>query len=264
MMETSSVMKPQKRKGLFSKITGGILFGLVFLLLGFQVVGTITARQNNGIPRYGNFQSFRVETDSMVPAYEVGTMIFVKDVDLATLKASTTPEAKDGDTITFVRNHGNNYLATGDKLIITHRIIEINYVDGEYLIRTLGDNLEAETCPPAGCSIANADWVRGSDVIGVVVGQSMALGFFSKLLSQPLFMLLFILIPLLFIFASSLVDLFKELKTTEKVASSASSMSDEEADFAAIKEQEKLKLMIEIEKERLRKELTEGVKKDEK
>ncbi|MFA5660014.1 MAG: hypothetical protein WC968_01270 [Bacilli bacterium] len=264
MKKESKMIETKKRKGLFSKITGGILFGLVFLLLGFQVVGTITARQNNGIARYGSFQSFRVETDSMVPAYKVDTMIFVKDVDPAILKASTTPEAKDGDTITFIRNHGYNYTATGDQKIITHRIIEITFEEGEYYFRTLGDNLEAMTCPPGGCSIANADWVRESDLIGVVVGQSMALGYFSRLLSQPIFMLLFIMIPLLFIFASSLVDLFKELKTTEKAGANGGKMSVEEADFAAIKEQEKLKMMIEIEKERLRKEIEEGVKDDEK
>lgn len=258
MAESNTVAK---KKGLFGKIVGGILFGLVAFFIVFQVIGQIGARSNNGIPTYGPYHTFRVATDSMAPTYKVNTMIFVKDIDASTLKSRSAADKKDGDTITFVRNHGANYAENGDKRIITHRIISIEVGEDGLLFRTLGDNLNAMTCPPAGCTESQADWVKESDILGKVVGQSYILGALGGVMANPIFMMIFIIVPLLFIFGSSLIQLFKELKEPQTEGESPK-LSEDEATFAKIKEQEKLKMMIELEKERMRKELEDGGSQD--
>lgn len=257
MEATNSAPIKPKKKGLAGKIFGGILAGLVIFILGFQIIGQLGARNNNGIPTYGNYQTFRVLTDSMEPTYKVDTMIFVKKVDVKTLKGPSAEGANDGDVITFIRNYGPSYTIEADiKLTITHRIVKVEpQADGSIYFRTMGDNLNAQTCPASGCSFANADYVRDSDILGKVTGQSMVLGKVSGALANPIVMVVIVVIPLIILFISSLGDLFKELKKEETVTGEIPS---DDAEFHRIKEQEKLKIMIELEKEKIRKELEEA------
>ncbi len=254
------VEKPKKKKKTLGKIFGGIFAAIVIFLLGFQIIGQISARSNHGIPKYGSYQTFRVLTDSMVPTYKVDTMLFVKEVDVKTLKGPSADGVNDGDVITFKRNYGPSYTMPGDGLIVTHRIVKIEVQeDGSIYFRTLGDNLKAKTCGASGCTMANADYVRDTDILGKVVGQNYVFGKISSVLANPIVMVALIIVPLLFIFGSSLVDLIRELKKEEQTSGDAHLPNDE---FEKIKEQEKLKLMIELEKERLRKEISKGGTED--
>ena len=127
------------------------------------------------------------------------------------------------------------------------------------------DNIHAKECPESSCTLeARGDWVRDTDILGKVVGQSMVLGKFSVLLANPIFMLVFAMVPLLIVFGSSLMDLLKQLKSTEGSEATPSGISEQQAEFERIKEQEKLRLLIELEKEKLRKELEEGIKDETK
>lgn len=255
-----------KKKGRIGKITSVVLGAIVVLLIVLQVVGQSTAKNNHGVMRYGNYQSLRVLTDSMEPTYKVDTMVFVKRVDPKTLKGPSSEGALDGDVITFVRNYHGSYDLPGDKRIVTHRIHRIEVqADGRVYFRTLGDNIHAKECPESGCTLeARGDWVRDTDILGKVVGQSMVLGKFSVLLANPIFMLVFAMVPLLIVFGSSLMDLLKQLKSTEGSEAAPSGISEQQAEFERIKEQEKLRLLIELEKEKLRKELEEGIKDETK
>ncbi len=244
----------KKWQKLVSQITGGVLFGLVALLMVFQFVGIFTASKNGGVPNYGGFMSFRVLTDSMVKddQFSVDTMVFIQKVSPDKLKV--------GDVITFTRKDATAYDDNkGDKLIITHRITDIDDFDGKPAFRTLGDNLNAKTCPASGCTAANKDYVTADDVFGKVIGQNKALGVINKVMTEkPLVMAGLVMVPLLIVFSSSLVDLIKQLKSGEKEEVTASGSSGGDGDFEAIKEQEKLKLMIEIEKEKMLRDLAEG------
>lgn len=243
--------KPKKKK-LFSKIISGITVGIFVLLVGLQVLGQVTAKNNFGIPHYGDYQVLVVLTDSMEPTYKVGTGIFVKKVnDLSTLRPSSDPLACDGDVITFYR--------PSDQLIITHRVIEvIDNGDGTYDFKALGDNLNAQTCGTGGCTIANADYVEGKNVLGKVTGQSMAFGKTYAAVSNPFVILIFAIVPLFFVFFSSVVDLVKQLKTSDGPVEHEV-IND---DFERIKEQEKLRILIELEKEKMRNEIKEQMKGD--
>ncbi len=237
----------KKKRSLFGKILTWVLGSFVGVLLVIQVAGFISARNNFGVSSFFGYQSFVVLTDSMDPALPVGDGVIVKKVDPETLVPSTTPEAKDGDIITFYR--------TGDDLIITHRIIDvIQDGDGSLTFKCLGDNLNAQTCPPAGCTIANADIVGEEYVLGKVIKSSSLLGGTTRFFSNPITTLFLVLIPLGAVFASSIVDFIKAAKmkpneeTSEQVPTSSK-------DFDRIKEQEKLSILKEMEKERLREEI---------
>lgn len=257
-MNNPQPKKPKsKLSKVISKLVGGLLFGVVGLLVVFQFVGIMSAAKNNGVPNYGGFQSFRVVTNSMEPTYKVDTMVFIRKIDVKKLN--------EDDVITFLRTDATAYNdGRGDNLVITHRITDIEIIDGEYYFRTLGDNLFATTCPRTGCTAVNRDYVKSSDIFGVVIGQSMVLGKTNKLLVEnPAYIILFVMVPLVVVFSSSLIDLFRQIKArnAEEAASGGESITNES--FEALKEQEKLKMMIELEKERMRKELEDGGKHDE-
>jgi hypothetical protein len=162
---------------------------------------------------------------------------------LEEIKASSSIEAKDGDVLTFYRSY--------DNVIVTHRVIEIlPQSDGSIDFKTLGDNLNAQTCPSGGCDPeTNYDYVEGQYVLGKVVAQSYAFGQFFKITSNPFAIAIVAVIPLLYIFVSSVVDVVKNAKLKEDTVEGG-----ELTEFEALKQREKLRLMIEMEKEQLRKE----------
>lgn len=260
MVEEKKVKKSWYKR--LSNIGGGILFGLVALLIVFQFVGIATQAKNHGIPNYGGFMSFRVKTNSMEKdkKFNVGTMIFV---------VKTAPEKlKKGDVITFLRSdkaaYGDNAGAidpfTREPYIITHRITEVEEYNGAPAFRTLGDNLFAQTCPVGGCSYESSrDFVKASDVLGKVIGENRALGYLNKTMTEkPFVMVILVLIPLLFVFSSSLVDLIKQIKAGEKEEALAGGAKEIDGDFEAMKEAEKLRIMIEMEKDRMRQGIVDG------
>ncbi len=259
-MKKNVEKEAQSKKSLFSKILTWVLGSFVGVLLVVQVTGFISARNNFGVSSFMGYQSFVVLTDSMEPELPVGNGVIVKKVDVETLVASTTPEAKDGDIITFFRS--------SDELIITHRIIEvIDDGDGTLTFKCLGDNLNAQTCPTEGCTIANSDLVPEEFVMGKVIASSVALGAISRFFSSPITTLFLVLIPLGAVFASSIVDFIKAAKMRpEEETANSKVLSDEELsdeEFVKIKEQEKLLVIKEMEKERLRKEMEDEIKKGE-
>ncbi|MFA5421660.1 MAG: signal peptidase I [Bacilli bacterium] len=244
MEEVIAKQKPiKKKKSILGKIFTIVVGAFVGLLLIMQITGAITAQSNYGVQRFGDYQILVVLTDSMEPSLKVGEGIVVKKTPLNEIKASTTIEAQDGDILTFFR--------TDDNVIVTHRVIEIlPQGDGTFDFKTLGDNLNAQTCPVGGCDpVLNADYVEGQYVLGKVVGQSVAFGQFFRIVANPIAIAVVAVVPLLYVFISSVFDVIKQSKMKDEA------VTDEDIDeFEVIKQQEKLRLLIEMEKERLRQE----------
>ena len=243
---------PKKKKSLFGRIFTIIAGSLIGLLLIMQITGSISAQSNYGVQRFGNYQVLVVVTDSMEPSIKVGEGIFVKRVPLDDIEASTSVESKDGDVLTFYRPY--------DNVIVTHRVIEIlPQSDGSIDFKTLGDNLNAQTCPSGGCNPeTNFDYVEGEYVLGKVVGQSYAFGQFFKVTSNPIAIAAVAVVPLLYVFISSVVDVVKNSKLKEDPAGGV-----ELDEFEALKQREKLRMMIEMEKEKLRSESKNNIKEKE-
>lgn len=237
---------PKKKKSLIGRILT-IVFGvLIGLLLIVQISGTISASNNYGVQRFGDYQVLVVVTDSMEPSIKVGEGIFVKKTPLNEIKASTTIEAQDGDVITFYKPN-----APIRNMIITHRVIEVRpQEDGSFDFITIGDNLNAQTCPVGGCNPEiNTDYVKGEYVLGVVVGQSYAFGQFFRITSHPIAIAAVAVVPLLYVFISSVIDVIKHSRMKEETIN-----FDEIDEFEILKQREKLRILVEMEKDKLRQE----------
>lgn len=119
---------------------------LAMLLAGARIVG---------------LQVYTVLSGSMEPNYHVGSIIYVKDVDPATLQV--------GDAISFM---------ISETTVATHRIIEvIPDKDDPNVIRfrTKGDNND----------IADTNPVHCNNVLGKVVGTIPLLGYVSNYVQNP-------------------------------------------------------------------------------
>lgn len=235
-----------KKKHHWSKIFTYVFGGLIALLLGFQIMGTISASSNFGVASFFGYQTLIVETDSMEPAIMINDAIVIKKVDLSTIKASSSYDAHDGNVITFYRRE--------DGLIVTHRVVEVlPQEDGGFHFRTLGDNLQADTCPNNQCDpVLNRDYVYGEDVLGVVVGKSAFFGNIVNFMTKPLIVAIVAIVPLSYVFISSIIDIIKNSKMKEEDFT-----SEELESFEILKQQEKLKLLVAMEKEKLKMELAE-------
>ena len=122
------------------KILYQILIVLCFILILIIVLQKVT-NSNGSIAGY---RIFRVQTGSMIPKYLIGDVILVKQKDVDQIKV--------GDDVTYLGASGS---VKG--MIITHRVIKIDEVDGKKEIHTQGiaNNLEDPV-------------VSGSQINGVV------------------------------------------------------------------------------------------------
>ena len=127
MREELRQAKKKKKgvKGQFFKATGLFVFVVLVLILLFTFYSVISAKNKGKIPNLLGYQFYVVQSGSMSPALEVGTVIITK-----TPKDSS--QMKVDDIVTYKTNEG---------IVVTHRIIEvIGTADGQIKYRTKGDN----------------------------------------------------------------------------------------------------------------------------
>jgi len=132
----------KKSWDIISTIILVLLVVLAVLLAGVRLIG---------------YTPYSVLSSSMEPTYHVGSLIYVKKIDTANIKA--------GDPITFVRDESLT--------IVTHRVIGISD-DGEYFT-TKGDANEIEDGIP----------VYYKNILGVPQFTIPYLGFFSNWIKHP-------------------------------------------------------------------------------
>ena len=108
--------------------------------------------------RIFNVQIYTVLSGSMEPNYHVGSLVYVKPVDVAELKV--------GDVITF---------ELGGGIRGTHRIIEVLEDNGSLTFQTKGDNNDH----------ADANPIRPEAIVGKVKFTIPYLGFGAAYIQQP-------------------------------------------------------------------------------
>lgn len=116
---------------------------LAALLWGYRLLG---------------LQAFAVQSGSMEPACPVGSLVYVRSVEVA--------ELKTGDIITFKLSDG---------VRCTHRIIEVTTHEGSPAFVTKGDANEE----------ADGGFVLSTSVIGRVEFIAPYMGFVAAFLQQP-------------------------------------------------------------------------------
>ena len=183
---------------------------LALLLAGARLVG---------------LQVYTVLSGSMEPNYHVGSIIYVKEVDPATLKV--------GDAISFL---------ISEKTVATHRIIEVLPDESDPNVirfRTKGDNNDIEDTNPVHCN----------NVLGKVVGTIPLLGYVSNFVQNPpgtYIAIAAMAILILAVFVPDIIGNAKKLQAEEeeKQKQEESSVDTEKlkAELEALKQQIQQKL----------------------
>ena len=139
------------------------------------------------------YQCYTVISGSMEPEYSVGDLLYVKDVDVNTIRVR--------DPITFILNE--------DLVVATHRVIRIDAENQRFY--TKGDANEIEDQNP----------VHFNNVIGVPKFSIPKLGYVSDFVQNPPGMYITIGVGVILILAVFLPDMIgkkKEEEDTEVVA----------------------------------------------
>lgn len=142
------------------KILWDIIVKLVTLLIAFISLIIIVQKVTNNKESFFGYRIFRVQTGSMIPKYQIGDVILVKKQDVDKIKV--------GDDVTYL---GESSSVKG--ILITHRVIDIQEVDGKKEFHTQGiaNNLEDPV-------------VYGNQINGVVQFKMPILTLLCKLLNN--------------------------------------------------------------------------------
>ncbi len=166
------------------------------------------------------YECYTVISGSMEPEYMVGDLLYVKDVDVNTIKV--------GEPITFILNE--------DLVVATHRVVRIDTENKRFY--TKGDANEIEDSEP----------VHFNNVIGVPEFSIPKLGYVADFVQHPPGIYITIGVGVLLILAVFIPDLIGKKKKDEETK------ADVQADIdATIEENEKLKAEL----RKLRAEISE-------
>lgn len=142
------------------KILWDIIVKLVTLLIVLISLIIIVQKVTNNKESFLGYRIFRLQTGSMIPKYQIGDVILVKKQDVDKIKV--------GDDVTYL---GESSSVKG--ILITHRVIDIQEVDGKKEFHTQGiaNNLEDPV-------------VYGNQINGVVQFKMPILTLLCKLLNN--------------------------------------------------------------------------------
>ena len=162
------------------KLIGNIAFWVVLAFVFFYAVFALFTKQDENTSSFLGIATLSVQSDSMSPTFEKGDLIFV-DTNFE------YSELIVGDVITYktsVTVDEETYL-----IYNSHRITDVNLVDGVYFYTTDGDN-----------PLAVEELVFQSDIYGVWKGTKLT-GFgsftdgFIDFVKSPIGFFLFIVLP---------------------------------------------------------------------
>lgn len=159
------------------------LLSVLIIIFSIMVLLTVVLTKSGEAPNFMGYSLFRVMTGSMEPTMPTNSLIIVKRVSPSELTV--------GDVISFYSRDPELLGA-----INTHRITEVEVLDGKYVFKTKGDaNYQADVYS-----------VSQADVIGKVIYCSVLMGKIVRLLSNPLIFAPVIIIPLVIMLCRSLWD----------------------------------------------------------
>lgn len=127
------------------KITVNILAWIVLIFALLITLIVFSSEKNNGVSNILGYMPLTVESDSMSPTFKKGDMILCKEID-------DVNDLKKDDVITFWT------IIDGKRVKNTHRIVEVNNVDGSVSFITRGDNNSADDDVPAYSSDIIGKW----------------------------------------------------------------------------------------------------------
>lgn len=182
----------RKRKFRFIKIIWKIIEKILMIALIIISAIIIVQRVSNNEKAFFGYRIFRVETGSMIPKYQIGDVILVKEKD--------ENQIVKGDDVTYWGTTG----AMRGKLV-THQVIDIEMYEGKKIFHTKGiaNNLEDPV-------------IYGEQINGVVQGKLYILTTICSLLNNKYIFYFCIILPILIIiffkFIKANLQKFEEYK----------------------------------------------------
>jgi signal peptidase len=145
------------------RIVGDVLFGIFLVFMLFISITNIRAKTSNNIPNIFGQGYLNVLSDSMEgendDSFKIGDLLFVKLVNQDEAK-----KLQVGQIITYKSTKYQNN--DGDFYTISHRIIEVNEIDGYTYYTTKGDNPLSKFAEDGGKEV-----VRDQQVLAVYQGK---------------------------------------------------------------------------------------------
>ena len=137
-----------------------IFIKIITIIIAFVSIIIIVQKVTNNRQSFLGYRIFRVQTGSMIPKYQIGDVILVKERDIDKIKV--------GDDVTYLGKEGST-----KGMLITHRVIDIEEIDGQKAFHTQGiaNNLEDPI-------------VYGQQINGVVQFKMMFLTFICQMLNN--------------------------------------------------------------------------------
>lgn len=220
---------------MLKKIIYGIVnfISVVIIAAAIVVLIMVLLTKPGKTPSIGGFTLLRITTGSMVPTYDVDTMILVQETDPS--------QIREGDVISF---YSSDPMLDG--AVNTHRVVRIEKDGGQYVYTTKGD----------GNNVEDPYDVKSEYLVGKVIWSSVILGKISRLVSNPLIFIPVILVPLAVILLS---NFFQTISLARKIAKEEEEAAIREAveQFRKKKELEKQDSIKESDAESQKPEETE-------
>jgi len=144
----------------YIKFTWKVIEKIIIIAIVLISIIIVTQRLSNNEKAFLGYRIFRVQTGSMTPKYLVGDVILVKEKD--------TNKITVGEDVTYWGTTG-----TMKGKLVTHRVIEIEEIEGKKAFHTKG--------------IANTKedpLVYGEQINGVVLGKLFVMSLITKALAN--------------------------------------------------------------------------------
>ena len=179
-------------KKVFKIINSIVNVIIVLLVISFLLIICLQRFTNNKISFF-DYRIFTVVTGSMEPKYKIGDILIAKEKDPS--------EIKVGDAI--------SYVARRDEIkgnVVTHEVVNITKdEDGRYLFHSKGL-----------ANLIEDPVVYEDQLYGVVIYKTKILSFVKKIVSTDIGMILFVIIPILYIIVSEMISFLMEREEKRK------------------------------------------------
>lgn len=143
------------------KKLGKIIYVIMVVIVILMVIFAVIQKTSNNRNSIAGIKIFTVVTGSMIPVYEIGDILIVKDISVENIKV--------GDDIVYQGESGSYKNKT-----ITHRVLSIEKEDNnDYKIITKGV-----------ANLAQDPVINQTQILGKVIGKISIFSFILKLIAN--------------------------------------------------------------------------------
>lgn len=156
---------------------------ITVVLIALVVLLAIQRFSNNG--SFFGYRIYTVASDSMIPIYTIGDTLLIKDTNPRDIEV--------GDALTYQGTSGSM-----KGKIITHQVVGIEEIDGEYQFHTKGTANQIED-----------PIVYENQVFGKVIRKFAILSILGNITTNMSLLILFITIPIAVLIAIEIIKVYR-------------------------------------------------------